>query len=96
MARPKVHEHERRTIGLRVSVPVHDALRRYNRETGVPMTKVVETALEEKMVQLGFYDPANPYPESQAINGNGNGSAPEEPKKLPVPGKRAVVAKRGG
>jgi hypothetical protein len=39
MARPKVHVHGKRTSGLRISVPLHDALRNYNRDTGVPSTK---------------------------------------------------------
>lgn len=91
MARPRVHLHERRTTGLRLSAPVHDALRDYNQETGVPMTKVIEVALEQYLIELGYYDPDNvPAPKAS----NGNGAKKATPAKKPT-AKRAVVAKRG-
>ncbi len=91
MARPKVHEHERRTTGLRLIEPVHEALRAYNRDTGVPMARVMEMAVEEKLISLGYYTPgSSPAPsaepeaqEEAPAKKNGNGTS-----------KRAVVAKK--
>lgn len=64
MARPKVHKEERRTTGLKLRKTVHDALRRHNAETGIPMNRTTEIALERLLIEEGYLPNTNGNPTS--------------------------------